>query len=91
MGPVESSVGRPVRSERPFKEWPLLIFEEKIYNLLIGKPFVLLGIAIISPFDAQWNSSQYAVQHTYLVLLMMMLVGGGDNRYQISVRMTEFY
>ena len=30
----------------------------------IQKPFVLLGIAIISPFDAQWNSSQYGVQHT---------------------------
>ena len=91
MGPVESSVGRPVRSERPFKEWPLLILEEKNIQPTNREPFVLLGIAIISPFDAQWNSSQYAVQHTYLVLLMMMLVGGGDNRYQISVRMTEFY
>ena len=64
MGPVESSVGRPVRSERPFKEWPLLILEEKIYNLQIRKPFVLLDIAIISLFDAQWNSLQYGVQHT---------------------------
>ena len=64
MGPVESSVGRPVRSERPFKEWLLLILEEKIYNLLIRTPSVLLGIAIIPPFDAQWNSSQYGVQHT---------------------------
>ena len=53
-----------MRSERPFKEWPLLILEEKIYNLLIRKPFVLLDIAIISLFDAQWNSLQYGVQHT---------------------------
>ena len=42
----------------------LLILEEKIYNLLIRKPFVLLDIAIISLFDAQWNSLQYGVQHT---------------------------
>ena len=37
---------------------------KKIYNLLIRTPSVLLGIAIIPPFDAQWNSSQYGVQHT---------------------------
>ena len=30
-------------------------FGRQIYILLIGKSFVLLGIAQISPFNAQWN------------------------------------
>ena len=71
-------------------------FGRQIYILLIGKSFVLLGIAQISPFNVQWNSPQYGVQHTRTLGAVDddvgdFLDGGGDNRYQISVRMTELY
>ena len=71
-------------------------FGRQINILLIGKPFVLLVIAQISPFDAQWNFPQYGVQHTRTLGAVDddvgdFLDGGCDNRYQISVRMTELY
>ena len=57
-------------------------FGRQINILLIGKPFVLLGIAQLSPF-------MYGVQHTCPLGALDDDVG--ENRYQISVRMTELY